>query len=321
MLTKIGAQTMSSKNKPQNNQIKQQDPHAADEETNNDVSTKYGRQVTDSERSPQPACFTENEDELKAEILGHDQDRQPPHPAEGGITSEEGGDDSDIDSEDTEIGRGKYSHLITKEKIEDIEDHPEEEEEDDPNYEYHNLHVKGNVHSEVRFYSRADTSHEDAPETLQEAWKKGVRVGLEHHDRENFYGYKEARYNEVANVVMVMNAEGMIETTLNIFEESMTIKTDHLLRCGNPSCGRLYDKNVNDRCCHWCGYSQSNGRNKTKPELLPKRKSSPNAGSDPSEESNNTETVDSEHSLDTYCEECDTTFNTLTRLRLHSCDK
>jgi hypothetical protein len=300
---------MSSKNKK--TQLKT-DPN--DQTTSNDkeprVLTKYGSQEQLSSGSPQPKCFTENTDELRNEFLG----LSPEDPKQDTPTTPDTA---------TNRSQAKYADLLTSAQIQQIDNHPHEERELNEEPEFN---VKGNYHAENRFLQRRDNTHEDVPETLLGAWKTGVRVGIEHFDRDDFYGYQEARYNEIADIVMLMNCDGIIETVINIYKESMTLNTDHLLRCENPFCGRLYEKTEHNCCCHWCGYSQPAGRHKTKAEILPKtthtNTTNTNEQADAGGTTQENESPQSDdHTLDTYCEECDTTFNTLTRLRLHNCNK
>ena len=264
----------------------------------NTVTTKYSTRNSDDNESPQPACFTDNTKQLRQDFLD-----LPPEPQEEPETRDEADDETGCGPREVPGGKTyKYGDLINKEKIKSIE---EVTEDPSPQHDTPEFIVKGNFHSEIRFLERGDLSHDDAPETLQEAWNQGVQVGVDHFDREDFYGYKRARYNEIADIVMLMNDDGMIETTLSVFEETMVIQTGHLHRCGDPDCGRLYDTRGDSECCHWCGYSHKTGRLPTEAEILPQRHT------EPEEEST--------HSLDTKCDDCGEVFNTLTRLRLHDC--
>lgn len=284
--------------------------------TESNVTTKYSTGKKTNTTTPQPDCFTDNSQQLRRDFLNlpsetntdtTDTPQQPPTEPTTNTETPVGTSDSTPTRIQRNVPGGKtykYADLIDKEKLKAIEQQPEEETHNAHGDDACDLIVKGNFHSEIRFLERGDLTHEDAPETLREAWNQGVQVGVDHFDREDFYGYKRARYNEVANIVMLMNDDGMIETALTVFEDTMVINTAHLHRCGDPECGRLYDTTDGSLCCHWCGYSEATGRLPTEAELLPKTRTS-------SEQST--------HSLDTTCDDCGETFNTLTRLRLHDC--
>lgn len=261
-----------------------------------EVTTKYDTK-TDSETHPD--VFTENSEELRKEFLG----------IEPTVTQ---GEAEPTSENTTDESTPKYAHLISREQINAI---GEERDTATRHNATRDVVIKGNYHSEVRFLERADLTHPDCPESLQEAWETGVRVGVEHIYNKDFYGYDTARYNEVAGVVMVANKNGMIETTLDVFK-TMKIQTDHLCTCGNPSCGRLYSKVENGAGCHWCGFTESEGRHKTEAELLPQRRT---VETTLTEEDSNDEEVTSVQSHDTTCTDCGEEFNTLTRLRLHTC--
>lgn len=262
------------------------------------VTTKYDANTGSSTQSD---AFTENSEELRKEFLGIE------HPVTESEPDGETGRDSDESTE-------KYAHLISREQINAISETRDVEPEHNSTRD---VVIKGNYHSEVRFLERADLTHPDCPESLQKAWETGVRVGVEHVANKDFYGYDTARYNEVAGVVMVANENGMIETTLNVFN-TMKIQTDHLCTCGNPACGRLYSKVEHGAGCHWCGFTESEGRHKTEAELLPQKKRVETTDADDEEGSD--DEVTSVESHNTVCEECNEEFNTLTRLRLHSCE-
>jgi hypothetical protein len=275
-----------------------------------EVTTKYSTGRSDTDVSG-PAEFTENTDRLRKEFLGITRDEHTDTAL--AHTREEPDTPSENDP-----ATPKYAELIKPGQIQAI---TEPTEEPVHNAEPEEYVVKGTYHSENRFFQRGDLSSEDAPESLHEAWKQGVRVGVQHHDTENYYVYKRARYNEAADIVMLMDDTGTIRTVLTVFEETLSITTGHLCRCGDPACGRLYSTQENGPGCHWCGYTKQEGRLKREVELLPKKCSSNATGSETTRSPNDEpEDVGGEnHSLDTECEECGEVFNTVTRLRLHDC--
>lgn len=173
---------------------------------------------------------------------------------------------ADVDPPQAE-DKPKYSDHISTGQIEAIPNHPSRNQSHNGETEFN---TKGNYHSENRFLERANPDAEDQmPSSLQQAWKEGIRVGIDHFDKENFYTYKYARYHEPTNIIMLMNDNGMIETVIVKFNDVISVTTDHLLKCGDPDCGRLYNKTSDSECCHWCGYDKNTGRNKREAELLP----------------------------------------------------
>jgi len=207
------------------------------------TTAKYNTGKSTTEE-PQPDVFTENADQLKEEFTDSN---------------------SEQDTDEDQASEHKYGDLIDRSNRTPVQ---EQTEEDEYTLKPELTNIKGNYHSENRFFQRAN-NHEDVPNLIETAWKQGVKVNINHTDIDNFYGYYEARYHEPADVILIANEDGMIEATLTNFPDTVEIVTDHLLRCPNESCGRLYNKKPNNECCHWCGSHDEYGRLKPKTELLP----------------------------------------------------
>lgn len=275
------------------------------DENNPTVTTKYDTNISsDDTETTQPDCFTENENQLRKDFIDISTETTTTTTTTKESTTSISTPSQNNRTPKREVTGGKtykYADLISKKQIESIE---EMEKEPTRVSGEETFVAKGTFHSEIRFLERGELDHEDAPKTIQKAWETGVQVGVEHFDRDDFYGYKRARYNEVADIVMLMNDDGIIETALSVFEESMTINTDHLHRCENSECGRLYDVTDGGSCCHWCGYSKEKGTLPREETILPQKR---------------TTTKESTHTLNTTCDDCGEVFDTLTRLRLHNC--
>lgn len=206
-----------------------------------EVNTKYSTGNSGQDNSPDQ--FTENTEQLKEEFLGIEKDVA-----------------DDVDS------GTKYGDLIDSDQIASIED-----VRDDEDWEQADFIATPTNHAKIRFLERASQlNNPDAPDTLYQAWEDGVNVGVEHFDIEDFYGYKQARYHPQSDIIMLMNYNDVIETTINKFNESVVLNTDHLIQCKDPDCGRLYNKDNESDCCPHCGYHNRKGRNKTEVELIPR---------------------------------------------------
>lgn len=214
------------------------------ESSQNDVKTKYSTGGNSQDNTPD--AFTENSDQLRDEFLGIESD-EPPEKTES-------------DS------KHKYGDYINSDQIASIE----EIDDDDVDWEQSEFNATPTNHAKIRFLERASRLNDpETPDCLYDAWDDGINVGVEHCDIEDFYGYKQARYHPESDVIMLMNTNDVIETTINNFDESVVIKTDHLIRCRDYDCRRLYNKNGETDCCPHCGYHNRQGRNKPAEELLP----------------------------------------------------